>query len=343
MRKALICLTFTLSLVYSSCATPTVKDRLLLEAVGSGNVEKASEALRDGARINFRSTSEEFYQYTPLMMAAWNGDTEISKLLIDSGADIDAKTNNNGTAVFWASFNDHVSVVQLLVTAGANPNISLKDAGPFTGYTPLTLACVLNHVEVVELLVKNNANLEIEDASGGTALTWASFYGFTEIEKLLLDAGADTTATKMLDDITFESSYVIVDKSASAYLLFYGIPDEETLESVKSEIPAGIDLDIYSWSEFIQSSFELVDGFVIYDDYGFPILVHGIISFLVWYPLQEISVTWNSGIAFTTRDYIRAEEYYKSYIEDANEYHQTKIPFDYTHDPMGHFQGLLGW
>lgn len=144
-------------------------------------------------------------------------------------------------------------------------------------------------------------------------------------------------------DIASESAYVIVDRSVPACLLFYGIPDEETLELLKDEIPDENEIDIYKWADFVPLSVEITDAFVIHDDYEYPILVPGLIAVLRSYPLMEISVTWNKGIAFTMRDYILAEEFFERYSEDAEEYHRTKVPYDYTHNPIGHFQGLLGW
>ena len=61
------------------------------------------------------------------------------------------------------------------------------------------------------------------------------------------------------------------------------------------------------------------------------------------YPLTEIGLTWNSGIAITRMDYIYAEEYYEKFQSDPDKYEREKIPYDMCHHPMEHFGGLLGW
>jgi hypothetical protein len=150
-----------------------------------------------------------------------------------------------------------------------------------------------------------------------------------------------TELADAVEDIPSESAYVAIDKSESSYLLLYGIPNDEKLEELKAGIES--DIDFLSWSEFVTMSSEIVEAFVIHDDYESPFLVPGLIALLRSYTETPIGLTWNSGIAFTTTDYIVAEEYYDSYQNDPEEYNRNKIPYDITHHPMEHLRGLLGW
>jgi len=60
------------------------------------------------------------------MVAALNGYAEISKLLLEKGADKDLQRNDGSTALIIASKNGHTDLVTLLLNSGANPG--LKDS-----------------------------------------------------------------------------------------------------------------------------------------------------------------------------------------------------------------------
>ncbi|UCF98162.1 MAG: hypothetical protein JSV89_01180 [Spirochaetaceae bacterium] len=152
-----------------------------------------------------------------------------------------------------------------------------------------------------------------------------------------------TELADAVEDLPSESAYVAIDQSESSYLIFYGIPNEKALETLKAGIETDVDVDILSWSEFVPMSSEIVDAFVIHDDYEHPYLVPGILALLRTYTQMEIGLTWNNGIAITRGDFIYAEKYYESFKNDPEEYNRNKIPYDITHHPMEHFRGLLGW
>jgi ankyrin repeat protein len=59
---------------------------------------------------------------TALMAAAYNGHTKIVSLLIESGADINAKDYLGRTALLYASGKKHVEAENLLIANGADVN-----------------------------------------------------------------------------------------------------------------------------------------------------------------------------------------------------------------------------
>jgi ankyrin repeat protein len=69
-----------------------------------------------GAEVNF-------FGWPPLVYAAYNGHTEIVDYLIGRGAEIDAKTENGSTALFFASRFGHIETVKALLKHRADPNI----------------------------------------------------------------------------------------------------------------------------------------------------------------------------------------------------------------------------
>ena len=68
-------------------------------------------------------------------------------ILIDSGADLEAKDQNGWTPLFWAARFGYTEVVKLLVSKGAS-----KDLKDNNGDTPLSIAREWDRSEVVKFL-----------------------------------------------------------------------------------------------------------------------------------------------------------------------------------------------
>ena len=120
-------------------------DTKLIEASKKGHNDIVKMLLDSGANVNAKSD----VGWTPLMWASANGHINIVSMLISDGADINAKTNDGRTSLLMAAWNGHKDIVMLLLDAKADANI--KD---FNGWTPLTLALRNEHKDVVELLKK---------------------------------------------------------------------------------------------------------------------------------------------------------------------------------------------
>ncbi|CAG7635116.1 hypothetical protein PAESOLCIP111_03627 [Paenibacillus solanacearum] len=123
--------------------------------------------------------------YGPLCMAAGGGHTDIVRLLLRAGADLNAPwyaNNYMGYAV-----DAGMGMARLLLEAGADPNHA-----NWLGVTYLHKAAWLGHAEWAELLLEYGADLNaIDDEYRTTPLGWAAKYGKTDLVRLLLDRGAD--------------------------------------------------------------------------------------------------------------------------------------------------------
>ena len=64
-----------------------------------------------------------FFGWPPLAYAAYNGHTVIVEYLLKRGAEIDAKTENGSTALFFASRFGHIETVRTLLKHQADPTI----------------------------------------------------------------------------------------------------------------------------------------------------------------------------------------------------------------------------
>ena len=95
-------------------------NKKLLDAA-ENNIEEVREALSLGADVD----SADIHGYTALMYACWNGDINITRLLIEHSADVNAVDNIGETALMRACWNGHIDTIQLLIEHGAD--ISLKD------------------------------------------------------------------------------------------------------------------------------------------------------------------------------------------------------------------------
>ena len=84
------------------------------------------------------------------MTAARTGRTGPVKALLSRGAKVDLKEQHGQTALMWAASEGHVSVVELLIEAGADFRTPLPDSG----FTPMFFAVRDGHLQVVSALLK---------------------------------------------------------------------------------------------------------------------------------------------------------------------------------------------
>jgi len=151
-----------------------------------------------------------------------------------------------------------------------------------------------------------------------------------------------------VEDVPSKSAYVLIDYTEPAYLVFIGIPDGETLEKLRGFIDDddsvnSESIEILPWEEFVPISSEIINSFVIYDQYEVPILIPGFIALLREYPGEQLGLTWDSGMAISRMDFIHSEDIYKEYISDPKEYGGTDDPRISANHPSVWFSQLLGW
>ncbi len=100
------------------------KTSILYEACKAGDIEQVRSLCVNGADIE---ASCYYIQWTPLQIASKYGHIDIVKLLINLGADIEAKTLGIFTSLYSASLCGHIDVVKLLINLGAD--FEAKDCG----------------------------------------------------------------------------------------------------------------------------------------------------------------------------------------------------------------------
>lgn len=132
--------------------------------------------------------------FSPLHMAAYSGDSEDVALLLQEGADPNARDLQGDTPLYWACFKSHCSptyseVVKALLAAGADTTLRAPEGNP-----PLVEACRAGSADVVGLLLQAGANPN-HYFDHRPPIVAAAQSGCTECVILLLKAGADSSAT----------------------------------------------------------------------------------------------------------------------------------------------------
>ncbi|KAL6402688.1 hypothetical protein AUP68_14144 [Ilyonectria robusta] len=104
-------------------------------------------------RIYWKTTHMRTTEYfTDLMLASYYGHRVVVKLLLEKGAEIEAKDSEHGrTPLSWAALNGHEASVKLLLEKGAD--VESKDED---GWMPLWWAAEDGHEAIVKLLQRKS-------------------------------------------------------------------------------------------------------------------------------------------------------------------------------------------
>ncbi|MDG7052918.1 MAG: ankyrin repeat domain-containing protein, partial [Wolbachia endosymbiont of Alcedoecus sp.] len=166
---------------------------------------------------NANIKAKDVYGNTPLHVAAqYDSKLEIVKFLLDKNASgINDVNNNSSTPLHLAIQGNKPSTVKLLLNKGANINAKDKD-----GKTPLGLAVQEGYTDIVQIieqvqsdldkelltavqngdlnkvksLISRSANVNTRDKYSWTPLHWAAYKGHLEVAEFLVKKGADINA-----------------------------------------------------------------------------------------------------------------------------------------------------
>lgn len=141
-------------------------DRQLLAAIEKNNVALVNRLLVTGLDPNHRIKSESL-----LMICARAGHEDMVRILIEKGAEVNAKSDKGHNAMSFASRYGHLGVVQYLLNHGAEVNITNNN-----GWTPLLKAARGGHLAVVDYLLAHDADIRSRNSAGLDALALARRY-----------------------------------------------------------------------------------------------------------------------------------------------------------------------
>jgi cytohesin len=157
----------------------------LYRATHSGHASEVKMLLERGADPNARNQMG----VPALHSAAMGGHAAVVEMLLGRGAAVDPRTPDGATPLLGAVLEGHADVVRLLLRAGADPNAALPD-----GASALYFAAYARAPPIAKLLLAAGAKARAADENGHTPLHEAAFQGNAETVELLLKAGADANA-----------------------------------------------------------------------------------------------------------------------------------------------------
>ncbi|MEE2681942.1 MAG: ankyrin repeat domain-containing protein [Planctomycetota bacterium] len=94
-----------------------------------GNVEGVRQLAEGGVDLD---ALDPIFSVTAIELASDYGQPEVVQLLIDFGADVDARNRDQGTACLGAAFFGRTNCLRILIASGADPTLANKD-----GITPM--------------------------------------------------------------------------------------------------------------------------------------------------------------------------------------------------------------
>ena len=178
------------------------KNDALHEAIGSFKRQEVQKLLDEGADVEGKIIGT-----TPLMFACRMRDSAVVRLLIERGANVNARSDFQMTPLMnvccsAVEIRPGFDIVKLLIHKGADINVKNNN-----GETALRMACRCNskeNAQIAKILLDNGADVNTKNLDGETALMAAcgnSDREHAQIAKILLDNGADVNA-KDLDGKT---------------------------------------------------------------------------------------------------------------------------------------------
>ena len=207
--------------------------------------------LRGGRLAKFRASS---MQVSALHLASFFGLQEVACEILESGGNVNELDGGGGTAVHWAVLGGQDSMLQMLLEAGADPNISRRQTqfrrwNMASGYSlALTMATWNDNVTALRLLLEHGIEINASRQEGGdentlqTALSTAIYAGNDASICLLLDNGADPNPNgDVMDFINIAGNVNVLKRLISAGLNQDSL-DRALLAMIRDAQAAEVDL-----------------------------------------------------------------------------------------------------
>lgn len=162
---------------------PRRKQLELFDAVKAGRVEQVRRALQDGVNPNALSADSESSLLTAAVMA---GQVEISRLLLEAGANVLYVQPNSRCALNLAAGGGKVELVKLLLSHGADPMMHTNH-----GAYPIHDAIWSGRTEAALLLIPyyKDINYSPNGRGNGYPISMAIGRGNRRVVQAFLDAG----------------------------------------------------------------------------------------------------------------------------------------------------------
>ena len=160
----------------------------LIVSIRSNDIASVESLIVSGEDVNALSLDfieGQSWKLTPLIRASITGNVDVIKLLLEAGADVNAKDEWGDTALMATAGYGNVEAAKLLIRSGADVNATKPDLT-----TALMIAARQGELEIVEVLLGANADVNIGFGIGDTALSLAAWECEIAIMEALIKKGA---------------------------------------------------------------------------------------------------------------------------------------------------------
>jgi ankyrin repeat protein len=130
---------------------------------------------------------------TPLIIAATSGKLHNVAKLLEQEVDMERRDTQGFTALAAAAQANKTDVVKLLIGSGALVDAKTADGA---GLSALMAAAYMNNMAVIQLLLDSKATVNLLDNLGRTAVDYAMSEGNTAAAQKLIDSGGVSGATE---------------------------------------------------------------------------------------------------------------------------------------------------
>jgi len=147
----------------------------LMIAAWRGDIRMMELFVKHGADVNFQNR----YNEQALMLAAWKGQREAAGWLVLHGARVN-RDGNEWSALHYSTFAGHTDLTRFLLESKADVNARSNN-----GSTVLMIAAREGQEKIATLLLERGAIRSAKNDWGEDALTWAMRNGHPLIAKLV--------------------------------------------------------------------------------------------------------------------------------------------------------------
>jgi ankyrin repeat protein len=183
---------------------------------------------------------------TVLMLTAHTGNPAAVAVLLDRGADVNARQFRGQTAVMWAAAEGHTEVVKLLIARGADLSLSSSastkpERRPAGGMTALLFASRQGKIDTARALIEGGADVNQTGADATSPLLIAIVNGHYELASMLLENGANPSVASSNGRTPL---YAAIDLRNVQWSQGPApeLPQEQHMAMIKQLIAAGADL-----------------------------------------------------------------------------------------------------
>jgi ankyrin repeat protein len=145
----------------------------LISAILFDDFDECKRLIQAGANLDFVEAPNVVSPGdVPINWAVAKNNTNIIKLLIDAGADVNLTDSNGWSPLHVAASRGYAHSIKLLIDAGAKVNVLDK----YTYRSPLHRAISNGYPKVAKLLIQASAEIDLE-AQFGTFKEFSDFFG----------------------------------------------------------------------------------------------------------------------------------------------------------------------